>query len=146
MVGIDNLKMLVVAAEAKTGPPLGPVLAPYYVNLVQFCKEFNAMTQNFETGVEVSVKVIVYQKKAYKIILGMPQLTLLVRSFTKVESQVNDILLTSFWYLLQYTIKYKVNKKYTLVGVVRMLFSFFLSFVKAWSVKSEDKFLYELVE
>ena len=76
----------------------------------------------------------------------MPQLTLLARSFTNADTQFNDMFITSFWYLLRYLIKYKVDKKYTTLGLSRMLFSFFLSFVKAWSFKSEEKFLYELKE
>lgn len=103
MIRIDCLKLLIIAGGAKSGPPLGPVLAPYYVNLVQFCKEFNAMTQHFyiEEGndLELPVRVLVFNKKSYKIELGIPNLSLI---FSNIYMTNSRIFLSQLYYLVRY--------------------------------------------
>jgi hypothetical protein len=66
-----QLKSFVDAGEAKTAPPLGPLLAQFQLDMVKVCKELNELTKEYELGVPLPVKI---EKigLSYKILIGSP--------------------------------------------------------------------------
>lgn len=143
MLQVDNLKLIIVAGEAKTGPPLGPVLAPYYINLVQFCKEFNLISQIYENGIDVCVKVQVDKNKVYKMLLGYPQVSLLLNSFLEEDLYLNYVSVFFFKLFLRRKMVYNQSS----VSFIRMLFGFFSTFNCLWRFTYKKSFFqYKFVD
>ena len=62
------IKLQVPAGEAKPSPPVGPALGQHGVNIMEFCKTFNADTQEMEAGLPVPVIITVYTDKSYSYV------------------------------------------------------------------------------
>ena len=62
------IKLQVPAGEAKPSPPVGPALGQHGVNIMEFCKTFNADTQEMETGLPVPVVITVYTDKSFSYV------------------------------------------------------------------------------
>lgn len=60
-----SIKLVINAASAKPAPPVGPALGQAGINIMGFCKEFNAKTQNYKDGVPLRVAINVYADKSY---------------------------------------------------------------------------------
>src|SRR6478752_1511639 len=58
------IKLQVPAAKANPSPPVGPALGQHGVNIMEFCKQFNAQTQGMEAGIPVPVVISVYRDRA----------------------------------------------------------------------------------
>lgn len=72
-----QLKSFVDAQEAKTAPPLGPLLAQFQLDMMKVCKELNEKTKHYESGVPLPVKINIDEAKNYEIVLGGPTLQFL---------------------------------------------------------------------
>jgi len=73
---IATAKMVVGAGEAKPGPPVGPVLAQFQLNIAQLCRELNEQTLKiFNQGVPLSIKVDIFDDKSYRIRVSPPALS-----------------------------------------------------------------------
>jgi len=84
---IVTFKQLIPAGEAKPVAPLGVILSQYYLNLVDFCKDFNVKTTHYEEGVPLSVKVIKgLRAKDYKLVISTPTLSFLLNNVRKEGS------------------------------------------------------------
>jgi large subunit ribosomal protein L11 len=69
---IGQLKLQVKAGQANPSPPVGPALGQRGINIMQFCKDFNARTQDMEQGAPVPVLITYYQDKSFSMELKTP--------------------------------------------------------------------------
>lgn len=73
------IKLQVPANEANPSPPVGPALGQHGVNIMEFCKAFNAQTQNMEKGMPVPVVITVYNDKSFTFITKTPPAAILLK-------------------------------------------------------------------
>jgi large subunit ribosomal protein L11 len=73
------IKLQVKAGEANPSPPVGPALGQHGVNSMEFCKAFNARTQNQEKGLPTPVVITVYSDRSFTFITKTPPATVLLR-------------------------------------------------------------------
>ena len=59
------ISLQVGAGDAKPAPPVGPALGQHGVNIMEFCKAFNAKTQDMEKGLPIPVKITVYADRSF---------------------------------------------------------------------------------
>ena len=69
------IKIIVPAGEAKSGPPLGPILGQHQINLMEFCKEFNKLTSSYKPGIPLAVKVMKSRDNKFKMKISQPSLS-----------------------------------------------------------------------
>jgi large subunit ribosomal protein L11 len=72
------IKLQVRANEANPSPPVGPALGQHGVNIMEFCKAFNAKTQNIEKGLPIPVVITVYADKSFTFITKTPPASILL--------------------------------------------------------------------
>ena len=75
---ISTIKLLVPAGQANPAPPVGPALGQHGVNIMEFCKAFNAKTQN-EEGMLIPVLVTVYADRSFSFITKTPPASVLLK-------------------------------------------------------------------
>ena len=73
------IKLQVKAQEANPSPPVGPALGQHGVNIMEFCKAFNAKTQNMEKGMPIPVVITVYSDRSFTFITKTPPASVLLR-------------------------------------------------------------------
>ncbi|HEB96845.1 MAG TPA: 50S ribosomal protein L11 [Sedimenticola thiotaurini] len=73
------IKLQVPAGEANPSPPVGPALGQHGVNIMEFCKAFNAKTQNMEKGMPIPVVITVYTDRSFTFITKTPPASVLLR-------------------------------------------------------------------
>ena len=73
------VKLQVPAGQANPAPPIGPALGQHGVNIMEFCKQFNAKTQKMEPGLVIPVLLTVYQDKSFTFILKTPPMSILIK-------------------------------------------------------------------
>jgi len=73
------IKLQVPAGDAKPSPPVGPALGQHGVNIMEFCKAFNAETQDMEKGLPVPVVITVYADKSFTYIKKTPPAAVLIK-------------------------------------------------------------------
>lgn len=77
---IDSyIKLQVKAQEANPSPPVGPALGQHGVNIMEFCKAFNAQTQNVEKGLPVPVVISVYSDRSFTFVTKTPPAAVLLK-------------------------------------------------------------------
>ena len=79
------IKLQVKAGEANPSPPVGPALGQHGVNIMEFCKAFNAKTQNIEKGLPIPVVITVYADRSFTFITKTPPASVLLRKAAGVE-------------------------------------------------------------
>ena len=79
------IKLQVPAGEAKPSPPVGPALGQHGVNIMEFCKTFNADTQEMETGLPVPVIITVYTDKSFSYVRKTTPASVLLKKAAAVE-------------------------------------------------------------
>ena len=79
------IKLQVPAGQANPSPPVGPALGQHGVNIMDFCKAFNAQTQNVENGLPVPVIITVYNDRSFTFIKKTPPASVLLRKVAKVK-------------------------------------------------------------
>ena len=82
------VKLQIPAGAANPSPPIGPALGARGVNIMEFCKAFNAQTENIpgvEKGMPVPVVITVYSDRSFTFILKTPPAAVLLKKFTKIE-------------------------------------------------------------
>jgi large subunit ribosomal protein L11 len=77
-----TVRLLITAASAKPAPPVGPALGQAGLNIMAFCKEFNAKTAGYKEGIPLRVKLKVYSDKSYEWSLLTPPTSWLVKQAT----------------------------------------------------------------
>ena len=79
------IKLQVPAGQANPSPPVGPALGQHGVNIVDFCKQFNAHTQGTEQGVPVPVVITVYADRSFTFETKTPPASYLLRKAAGIE-------------------------------------------------------------
>lgn len=79
------IKLQIAAGKATPAPPVGPALGPSGINIMQFCKEFNAKTAN-QAGLIIPVVITVYQDRSFSFILKTPPAAVLLKKAAGIES------------------------------------------------------------
>ena len=78
------IKLQVPAGQANPSPPVGPALGQHGVNIMDFCKAFNAQTQSMEQGMPVPVVITVYADRTFSFIMKTPPAAVLLRKAAKI--------------------------------------------------------------
>ena len=73
------IKLQVPAGQANPSPPVGPALGQHGVNIMEFCKAFNAKTQSMENGMPIPVIITVYSDRSFTFITKTPPAAVLLR-------------------------------------------------------------------
>ena len=73
------IKLQVPAQEANPSPPVGPALGQHGVNIMEFCKAFNAQTQGLEKGMPTPVVITVYNDRSFTFIMKTPPAAILLK-------------------------------------------------------------------
>ena len=83
---VGFIKLQVPAGKANPSPPIGPALGQRGLNIMEFCKAFNAATQKMEAGLPVPVVITAYQDKSFTFIMKTPPASVLIKKAAKIES------------------------------------------------------------
>ena len=79
------VKLQVPAGAANPAPPIGPALGQQGVNIMEFCKQFNAQTQKLEKGLPIPVIITVYSDRSFTFIMKTPPASVLIRKALGIE-------------------------------------------------------------
>ncbi|MEE2784769.1 MAG: 50S ribosomal protein L11 [Pseudomonadota bacterium] len=79
------IKLQVPAGQANPSPPVGPALGQQGVNIMDFCKTFNAQTQSMEQGLPIPVVITVYSDRSFTFITKTPPAAILLKKAAKIE-------------------------------------------------------------
>lgn len=81
---VAEVKLLIPAGKATPAPPVGPALGQYGVNIMEFCKAFNAATSS-QAGMTIPVVVTVYSDRSFTFVLKTPPASVLLKKAAGVE-------------------------------------------------------------
>ena len=84
-----KLKLQVPAGQANPSPPVGPALGQRGINIMEFCKAFNAKTQDLEPGAPCPTVVTYYQDKSFTMDIKTPPASYFLRKAAKLKSGAN---------------------------------------------------------
>jgi len=79
------IKLQIPAQEANPSPPVGPALGQHGVNIMDFCKAFNAQTQDIDKGMKVPVVITVYNDRSFTFITKTPPAAVLILKVTGIK-------------------------------------------------------------
>jgi large subunit ribosomal protein L11 len=82
---VGYIKLQVPAGKANPSPPIGPALGQRGLNIMEFCKAFNAQTQSYEPGLKLPVVITAFADKSFTFILKSPPATVLLKKAAKLE-------------------------------------------------------------
>jgi large subunit ribosomal protein L11 len=82
---VGFIKLQVPAGKANPSPPIGPALGQRGLNIMEFCKSFNAQTQNLEPGLPIPVVITAYADKSFTFIMKTPPASVLIRKAAGVQ-------------------------------------------------------------
>ena len=80
------VRLQVKAGQANPSPPVGPALGQQGVNIMEFCKSFNAQTQHIEPGAPVPVVITVYSARSFTFIMKTPPASFLLKKAAGIKS------------------------------------------------------------
>lgn len=80
------VKLQIPAGKANPSPPVGPALGQKGVNIMEFCKAFNAATQNLEQGMPIPVVITVYSDRSFTFITKTPPASVLLKKAAGIQS------------------------------------------------------------
>src|ERR1041385_2424798 len=80
------LKLQVPAGAANPSPPIGPALGQRGLNIMEFCKAFNAQTQKLEKGSPIPVVITIYQDRSFTFEMKTPPVSFFLKKAAKLES------------------------------------------------------------
>lgn len=81
---VGYIKLQIKAGQANPSPPIGPALGQRGVNIMEFCKAFNAKTQSLEPGLVVPVVITVFSDKSFTFIVKTPPASVLIKKTLKL--------------------------------------------------------------
>jgi len=79
------IKLQVAAGEANPSPPVGPALGQHGVNIMDFCKAFNAKTQGMEKGLPIPVVISVYSDRSFTFVTKTPPASVLLKKAAGIQ-------------------------------------------------------------
>ncbi len=80
------IKLQVAAGKANPSPPVGPALGQHGVNIMEFCKQFNASTQSMEVGMPLPVIITVYADRSFTFVTKTPPASYLLKKAAGITS------------------------------------------------------------
>jgi len=80
-----QVKLQIPAGKANPAPPIGPALGQQGVNIMEFCKQFNAQTQKLEKGLPIPVIITVYSDRSFTFVMKTPPASVLIRKAIGIE-------------------------------------------------------------
>ena len=80
------IKLQVAAGQANPSPPVGPALGQHGVNIMEFCKAFNAQTQQLDAGAPVPVVITVYNDRSFTFTMKTPPASYLLKKAANIKS------------------------------------------------------------
>jgi large subunit ribosomal protein L11 len=82
---IGFIKLQIPAGKANPSPPIGPALGQRGLNIMEFCKAFNAQTQGLEPGLVLPVVITAFADKSFTFVLKTPPATVLLKKAAKID-------------------------------------------------------------
>jgi large subunit ribosomal protein L11 len=82
---VGYVKLQVPAGKANPSPPIGPALGQRGLNIMEFCKAFNAKTQGMEPGLPIPVVITAFADKSFTFIMKTPPATVLIKKAIKLD-------------------------------------------------------------
>jgi len=82
---VGFIKLQVPAGKANPSPPIGPALGQHGLNIMEFCKAFNAQTQGVEPGLPLPVVITAFADKSFTFIIKTPPATTLIKKAIKLD-------------------------------------------------------------
>ena len=82
---VGFIKLQVPAGKANPSPPIGPALGQRGLNIMEFCKAFNAKTQGVEPGLPIPVVITAYADKSFTFVMKTPPATILIKKAAKIQ-------------------------------------------------------------
>lgn len=82
---VGYIKLQVPAGKANPSPPIGPALGQRGLNIMEFCKSFNAQTQSMEPGLPIPVVITAYADKSFSFIMKTPPASVLIKKAAGVQ-------------------------------------------------------------
>jgi large subunit ribosomal protein L11 len=82
---VGFIKLQVPAGKANPSPPIGPALGQRGLNIMEFCKQFNAQTQKLEPGLMLPVVITAFADKSFTFILKTPPASILLKKAAKID-------------------------------------------------------------
>ncbi|WP_341526447.1 50S ribosomal protein L11 [Nostoc sp. UHCC 0302] len=83
------IKLALNAGKANPAPPVGPALGQHGVNIMMFCKEYNAKTAD-QVGMVIPVEISVFEDRSFTFVLKTPPASVLIRKAAKIEKGSNE--------------------------------------------------------
>lgn len=83
---VGYVKLQIPAGKANPSPPIGPALAQKGLNIMEFCKAFNAKTQQMEPGMPIPVVITAFADKSFTFIMKTPPVTYYIKKAAKITS------------------------------------------------------------
>ncbi len=85
-----KVELMLPAQQATPAPPVGPALGQHGVNIMEFVKQFNAASKDFEPGTVVPVVITIYQDRSFSFIMKTPPVSYLLKKAAKVQKGSGD--------------------------------------------------------
>ena len=82
---IGFIKLQIPAGKANPSPPVGPALGQRGLNIMEFCKQFNAKTQSMEPGLPIPVIITAFSDKSFTFVMKTPPATILLKKAAKLQ-------------------------------------------------------------
>lgn len=82
---VGYIKLQVPAGKANPSPPIGPALGQRGLNIMEFCKAFNAQTQGVEPGLKLPVVITAYADKSFTFVMKSPPASVLLKKAAKID-------------------------------------------------------------
>jgi large subunit ribosomal protein L11 len=83
---VGYIKLQVPAGQANPSPPIGPALGQRGLNIMEFCKQFNAQTQKLEAGMPIPVTITAYGDRTFTFVMRTPPASYFLKKAAKLES------------------------------------------------------------
>ena len=82
---VGYIKLQIPAGKANPSPPVGPALGQRGLNIIEFCKAFNAATQTVEPGLPIPVVITAFADKSFTFVMKTPPASILIKKAAKLE-------------------------------------------------------------
>ncbi len=87
---VGTIELMLPAQQASPAPPVGPALGQHGVNIMEFVKQFNAASKDFEPGTILPVVITVYQDRSFTFIMKTPPVSYLLKKAAGIEKGASD--------------------------------------------------------
>lgn len=82
---VGLIKLIIPAGKANPSPPIGPALGQRGLNIMEFCKAFNASTQSMESGIPVPVEITAYENKSFTFVIKIPPVSYYLKQYANID-------------------------------------------------------------